>query len=78
MTTSWSDTNPFKAQPGGAYKRILNPPQKFERNSESKQKNCWLVGVFEGTLPETNKAPENGWLECWFSYWVSAYFQGLR
>ena len=29
------------------------------------------------TLPETNMAPENGWLEYFFvSFWVPAYFQG--
>ena len=27
------------------------------------------------TLPETNIAPENGWLEYWFPFWM-AYFQG--
>ena len=26
------------------------------------------------TLPETNVAPENGWLEDEMSFWVSAYF----
>ena len=28
------------------------------------------------TLPETNIAPENGWLEYWFPFGI-AYFQGL-
>ena len=28
------------------------------------------------TLPETNIAPENGWLECYFPI-GKAYFQGL-
>ena len=28
------------------------------------------------TLPETNIAPENGWLEYWFPFGM-AYFQGL-
>ena len=29
---------------------------------------CWLV-VNEGTLPETNVAPENGWLADDMSFW---------
>ena len=29
---------------------------------------CWLM-VNEGTLPETNVAPENGWLEDDMSFW---------
>ena len=28
------------------------------------------------TLPKTNIAPENGWLEDEISYWGPAYFQG--
>ena len=29
------------------------------------------------TLPETNMAPENQWLEDEFPFWGPAYFQGL-
>ena len=32
--------------------------------------------VIKHTLPETNIAPENGWLEDYFPFW-KAYFQGL-
>ena len=44
----------------------------------------FYVGIFQfsdrytvGTLPETNIAPENGWLEYYFPI-GEAYFQGLR
>ena len=35
------------------------------------------VGKLINTLPETNIAPENGWLEDYFPI-GEAYFQGLR
>ena len=35
------------------------------------------MGPRGGTLPETNIAPENGWLEDYFPI-GEAYFQGLR
>ncbi len=35
------------------------------------------IGDFPATLPETNMAPENGWLEYYFPI-GEAYFQGLR
>ena len=34
------------------------------------------VSKNRGTLPETNIAPENGWLEYYFPF-GKAYFQGL-
>ena len=36
-----------------------------------------MVIFLGGTLPETNIAPENGWLEYYFPS-GEAYFQGLR
>ena len=40
----------------------------------SNEKSPWLSRDY--SLPETNVAPENGWLEDVFPFWVSAYFQG--
>ena len=40
------------------------------------QQNVDYIHLY--TLPETNIAPENGWLEYFLvSFWVSAYFQWL-
>ena len=46
---------------------------------EKTQKNAYLelVTLDPLTLPETNIAPENGWLEYYFPIGVPAYFQGL-
>ena len=42
------------------------------------QKNTWpLAFVLKFTLPKTNIAPTNGWLEYYFPI-GEAYFQGLR
>ena len=39
---------------------------------------CWVVGCYVYcTLPETNIAPTNGWLEYYFPI-GETYFQGLR
>ncbi len=38
---------------------------------------CNFSSVKYTTLPETNIAPENGWLEYYFPI-GEAYFQGLR
>ena len=39
------------------------------------KKNIWKKWLRNDTLPETNMAPENGWLEYWFPLGM-AYFQG--
>ena len=39
-------------------------------------KNVGMVVERYGTLPETNIAPKNGWLEYYFPI-GEAYFQGL-
>ena len=38
--------------------------------------NCWWHKSLQNTLPETNIAPENGWLEYEFRF-GKAYFLGL-
>ena len=54
---------------------ILLVERIFERVKDlNQQQNHRLKS--EGTLPETNIAPENGWLEYYFPF-GKAYFQGL-
>ena len=53
-------------------KKINALPGSPRTNSNAKQ--VWLNIL--ATLPETNIAPENGWLEDWFPFGM-AYFRGL-
>ena len=53
-----------------------NPPNPPWNRGE--KTNTWLPeNLWTNTLPKTNIAPTNGWLEYYFPI-GEAYFQGLR
>ena len=57
------------------YQEKKSPPKNALEEcvpSQFRNKGC------SHTLPATNIAPENGWLEDLDSFWVSAYFQGAN
>ena len=57
----------------------LNPKPTCNPNPQAEYLMCFLFRKIYpnySTLPKTNIAPENGWLEDEISCWVPAYFQG--
>ena len=72
----------IKAQwlpPGKIYGKSTRIPKPQERTFWGiplQTSDADLIDLWEATLPETNIAPENGWLEYKFPFGM-AYFQGL-
>ena len=68
----------FTCQCGFACVNLSTPfrTSKNRRNFACRFSDGCFAGMFEGSFPETNIAPENGWLEYKFPFGM-AYFQGL-